>query len=284
MIDRILILYKKSTYKHYFLDPSKGVRAFDRKTARYFQSTHVHHYQTLDEVEQVLKGMKLKYHKAARGQKVNFHHYDLIITIGGDGTFLEAARGVKTQMILGVNSDPIWSVGRFCGADVRTFPKVMRNLSEGRGTLKTLHRLRVDCLQQKRAVNVINDVLICHANPAAMSRYEIFIGGVKEEQRNSGLWVSTAAGSTGAVKSAGGRLLPLTSRRMQYRPRELYMHPGRRYRLTGGVLKAGQGMKVISLMQDGMVYLDGPHERFPFAFGDEVTIKPSPDALKVVGL
>jgi len=38
---------------------------------------------------------------------------------------------------------------------------------------------------------VLNEVLIAHSNPAATSRYIIEVDDMKEEQRSSGLWIST---------------------------------------------------------------------------------------------
>ena len=57
-------------------------------------------------------------------------------------------------------------------------------------------------------MNVLNDILICHHNPGAMSRYYLTVGRVREEQRSSGVWIATAAGSSGGLHSAGGKVLP----------------------------------------------------------------------------
>ena len=52
--------------------------------------------------------------------------------------------------------------------------------------------------------------------PAAMTSYTLDIGSVSEPQRSSGLWIATAAGSTAAIRAAGGCILPLRSRKLQY--------------------------------------------------------------------
>jgi len=54
----------------------------------------------------------------------------------------------------------------------------------------------------------LNDLLVAHANPAAMTSYTLQLGTVSEPQRSSGLWIATAAGSTAAIRAAGGRMLP----------------------------------------------------------------------------
>jgi len=48
-----------------------------------------------------------------------------------------------------------------------------------------------------------------------VSRYYLKIGNLREEQRDSGLWISTAAGSSGAIRSAGGKLFKNEEKKMQ---------------------------------------------------------------------
>ena len=78
---------------------------------------------------------------------------------------------------------------------------------------------------------VLNDVLFSHPIPAATTRYAIRRDGRAEEQRSSGVWIATAAGSTAAIHSAGGKILPITSQRLQFVVREPYEKRGVRYRV-----------------------------------------------------
>jgi NAD+ kinase len=126
----------------------------------------------------------------------------------------------------------------------------------------------------------LNDVLICHANPAAMSRYTIRIGTVCEEHRNSGIWFSSAAGSTGAIFSAGGRRMPLESRQVQYMPRELYYTKKILYRLKGGF--SGQSVTVTSHMTHGCIFIDGAHNKLPFGYGKKAIVSPSPNYIRLI--
>ena len=63
----------------------------------------------------------IRFTESYRGRGIDYLKYDLIITVGGDGTFLEAAKHAKHQIILGVNSAPDHSVGRFCIANKYNF-------------------------------------------------------------------------------------------------------------------------------------------------------------------
>ncbi len=145
-----------------------------------------------------------------------------------------------------------------------------------------LNRMRIVLNRRPVDLHVLNDVLITHRRPGGMSRYWLKVGRVQEEQRSSGLWIATAAGSTAAIRSAGGRVLPRASRSLQYRLRELYA-PGRnRGRLKGGVVPAGMTIRIGSLMKKGLICVDGEHVTLPFRYGDGLEIRPSPYPLRWV--
>src|SRR4029434_11165662 len=79
-----------------------------------------------------------------------------------------------------------------------------------------LARMQVTINDRLLPYYALNDLLVAHANPAAMTSYTIQLGTISEPQRSSGLWIATAAGSTAAIRAAGGRMLPLRSRKLQY--------------------------------------------------------------------
>jgi len=282
----ILILYKNSTYASYFLSDRRHMARlqglFNSQQLKRFRKTHENHFRTLSRVEAALKHRKLKYAKFCRGSSPDYGKYDLVITVGGDGTFLEAARHLKRQVIWGINSDPAWSVGRFCSGTVGNFKGMLDKVLKGEAKTRKLARISLSFDDGTQPMDAVNDLLICHQNPAALSRYYLTVGRVREEQKSSGVWISTSAGSSGGIYSAGGKLLPLESKGIQYKPRELYRGHGKKYRLTGGVLKPGRKITVLSLIREGVVFVDGSHVCLPFSFGASIHVRPSAYPLKVV--
>jgi NAD+ kinase len=283
---KILLLYKNSTYAGYFLNSQRRFSQlqglFNSEEIKRFRKTHEAHFWALSYVEAVLKNKGLKYTKICRGTSVNYNSYNFIITFGGDGTFLEAARNVKKQLIWGVNSDPTWSVGRFCSGHPINFQTMLEGILNGQFNTKTFHRLQLQFNHGVQSMHVLNDILICHQSPGAMSRYYLKFGKAKEEQKSSGVWVSTAAGSTGGIYSAGGKALNDQSPLMQFLPRELYRGTGTSYKLKGSVIKPTQKLSVTSLMREGVIFVDGSHICLPFSFGTTVKIAKSPHPLKVI--
>src|SRR5208282_5157712 len=140
----ILLLYKNSTYAGYFLSDRKRLAQLEgllnHEEIKRFRRTHKNHFWSLSYVEAVLKHRKLKFTKACRGSSFDYSRYDLVITVGGDGTFLEAARHVKKGTLWGVNSDPSWSVGRFCSGNPKNFEVLLDKILAGKANVKKLYR------------------------------------------------------------------------------------------------------------------------------------------------
>ena len=278
-LNRILVLYKRSAYESY-IDARRSLRLKGRndiveKELKYFKEAYLEHYASLRLVLKTLKSFGLSCVKRYRGQRIDYKPFDFIITVGGDGTFLEAARHIKDQIILGVNSAPRYSVGRYCMANPKNFRIFMEKILKGRVKIHHFYQLSLNFPQSTQPVYALNDILVCHPNPATMSRYYLKIEGQEEQQRSSGLWVSTASGSTAAIRSAGGKVMSKYDEKIQYQPRELHYFKANQYRLTGGILPAGKKINIISLMHEGRIYVDGDHLSFPFPYGAGIKIQNS---------
>ena len=191
----------------------------------------------------------------------------LVVSVGGDGTLLTASHWVRDGLLLGVNSAPGDSVGFFSLATLETFAAVLGRILGGELHPVAVARLALTLDGRPLPEPALNDVLAVHEHPAATSRYLLRVKESEEEHRSSGLWISTAAGSTAGIASAGGRRLPLRSRRLQFRVRELYRAPGRTYALASGFVAPGEALVVESRMEDGWLFLDGARISYRFPFG-----------------
>src|SRR3990167_9485975 len=111
-LQKVLVLYKRSAYSNYFLNDQSSLHdkeSFIPKiNLERFKKVHAQHYQALDVVEKCLTRHSVDYVKSNRGQSIDYAKFNFVITVGGDGTFLEGARNVKNQLILGVNSSSQW--------------------------------------------------------------------------------------------------------------------------------------------------------------------------------
>lgn len=255
-------------------------------TARRLVHAHDEHRRTADHVRQSLAGRGIEFyemlaHKFKPSEKRKLASADLVVSVGGDGTVLTSSHFVRGGAMLGVNSAPKDSVGHFCFARRSDFSKALDGILRGTLRPKSLARLAVSLDDRQLPELALNDVLITHRCPAATTRYIIRVAGASEEHRSSGVWISTAAGSTAGILSAGGRAMSRGSRRMQYLIRELYRERDRDYNLTRGLLGEGDKVVIASKMPEGELYLDGSRTMYLFRFGTRATVRLAESDLKI---
>lgn len=256
------------------------------ETARRLIHADKEHHRTVAAIDRHLFKRKIPFRQIAcqkltPADKRALSTADFVISIGGDGTTLYASHYVREGLMVGVNSAPGDSVGHFCALTRSSFAERFDSIIEGDWRPTPRARLQIKLEDRILPELALNDVLVAHDCPASTTRYLISIEDREEEQRSSGIWISTAAGSTAAIRSAGGRKLPLRSQRIQYLIRELYREPNREYQLVHGFIEPGRSITVASKMPDGDLYIDGARTIYPFHFGARVTIQIADHPLKM---
>lgn len=289
---KVLVVEKRSLFGE--LDCAGDGRAMrllraGHPTMAQLEHAHRAHEETLAEVAGALESLRADVRTVAADWIRGEVHAELVVTVGGDGTLLSTSHAVGPGVpVLGINSAPRSSVGFFCGASKGGARKAIAAALAGKLGATTLARLRVDKDGRLLHRRVLNDVLFCHASPAATSRYflrRVQRGKVVEEaHRSSGVWMGPAAGSTAAMRSAGGRVLPLRSRALQWVVREPYRPRGSPLRLARGLVAPGAHLSLVSQMDEARLYVDGPHEMWRCELGEELVVQLSEEPLTVLGL
>jgi NAD+ kinase len=239
------------------------------------------HKHAVDATRRALKSRKIAFAESSivpfnAALKRQLASADLVVSVGGDGTLLRASQFVRGGMVIGVNSAPGDSVGRFCTANRENFDERLDAILTLKWRPVELARLRVTLDGKTLPELALNDVLVAHYSPAATTRYLIEVGDQVEEHRSS-----TAAGSTAGIGSAGGRRMSLRSRHIQFLARELYREPDREYKLTRGLAPSESGVTIASKMPDGRIYIDGARAQYPFPFGARAHIEIAQESLKL---
>lgn len=285
---RVLIVYKKSYYDLYRYE--HRTRHFAALQERHhsiihtMRASHDENQRTLAAVCAELEAADVPYDSIYRGQLEQVEGYDLVLSVGGDGTFLEVARHTGTTPILGVNSDPQRSTAFFCAADRSNIRQRLAELLAGTLREVRLARMQASLNDDPLPYYGLNDLLIAHVNPAATTTYTLHLHDFDESQKSSGIWIATAAGSTAAIRAAGGRVMPLRSRQLQFLVREPYFGDGHRYRGLKGTIAPGEQLRITSKMRRGRLFMDGPHLRFTLGLGDVLTVTTAETPLRVLGL
>jgi NAD+ kinase len=284
-----LVAHKKSAYEKLVLEEhDESVARLiseDDISVRRLKRSHEAHTRSLDKISEHLSSCGIRFEKCFRGDVVDTSGYDLVVTVGGDGTVLDLSHRITHTPLLAINSDPESSIGYFCAGTADDFPELLSRTIEARWEPFELRRFHTTINNETSSVPVLNDVLISHSNPAAVSHYLLTVDeNEPEEQRSSGIWVSTPAGSTAAIRSAGGYVLPLDSKRLQFLVREPYPMRSHTYHFLKGIRPLGERFEVISKMHDGRIFVDGPHISYPFSIGDVVAIDADAPPLVMYGL
>jgi NAD+ kinase len=305
----ILVVVKQTPYEYYSQMRAQGIAPIALRWER-LKNRYDIHRQCVDNLVTLLGSYGARYHVV---QRQELHRgllidKDLIIAVGGDGTVLNSSSFVDdTIPVLGVNSDPTRpeeqgvtnvkderrSRGALCGAKATNLKEVLPQLFYGDVTPSI--RTRIQCLvrstyTETRLPPSLNDILIAHPIPAAVSRFRLFHcdGTVASSYKtvvekkelfsfnawSSGMWVCTATGSTAAVLAAGGDMMDKLSPDLQYMIREHLVeeNDGMQKKMSHGFINPSNSLHLRWNSQEGCAYVDGSHMRHELELGDELRI------------
>ena len=286
---KLLVIHRRSSYEEMFSEsPTDSLKKLQKRSDPILQTmkeAHDSHLKAMDSVDAAIRQRGLDATWAHDLSDIDPDDYSLVITVGGDGTVLHASHSIGQTPIMAVNSSPKTSMGYFTCTGPDQFGPVLDKIDKGDISPVKLHRMEVGLNEKVVGTRVLNDVLFCHTCPASTSRFVI---GFKEESEtllSSGLWVCTAAGSTAAVRAAGGKVMPLGSQRLQFVVREPCYSEGAdeicKPKLVNGYIDKEQTLSIRSKTSSAKLYLDGPHVVVPVEFGDIITFYGSKRPLRL---
>ena len=135
---------------------------------------------------------------------------DILIVLGGDGTFLGAARLVRDleTPIVGIN---MGSLGFLTEIQIDEIDSLLEEIINGNYTIEERIKLTVHLHRKEEKIaeyNVLNDVVINKGALARIIELETFLNAEKLSTfRADGLIISTPTGSTAYNLAAGGPIV-----------------------------------------------------------------------------
>ncbi len=139
-----------------------------------------------------------------------FPGYDFVITMGGDGTVLFAARGCAS---LGIPIFPInfGSFGFIASVQKNEWKKELDAFLAGKSVIDERCLLRADLVRngtRRLTATGLNDIVVCARTGAHTVSFKVTYDDVcLGEIKGDGLIVATATGSTAYSASAGGPII-----------------------------------------------------------------------------
>lgn len=240
---------------------------------------HEEHQQALSKMRSALREAGLEYKDVNVDQEDWAPESDtkFVITLGGDGTLLAASHRVQTNKIvlIGIRSSGT-SVGYLCVGGVDRIENILSDMGSGQLKIFESSRLEVEVFPADGSPSyktppALNDFLYSNSNPAATTKYRLSLGGQSETHKSSGLWVSTAVGSSAGIHAAGGVIMPKDDKKFQFVVRELMRGVGRSFNLVKGFFDPDESTLVIeNRCENAIVAADGNHGVTQINWGDKL--------------
>ena len=208
---------------------------------------------------------------------------DLVCVLGGDGTFLHAARGIGDSGVptLGVN---LGRVGFLTKVETDDLERALDQVASGAFVIEDRFRIsailrRADGSHEEQAC--LNEVALVRGSRVRTIQVEVEVSGSHlATWVADGVVVATPTGSTGYSFSAGGSVLDPRLRNMIITPVAAYISPLR------SVVAGEDHLVRLTLRQASpaaTISIDGQWD-LPMAVGETVEVRALPVPLRMVEL
>lgn len=198
---------------------------------------------------------------------------DALVVLGGDGTFLRAARAVAEVdvPILGIN---LGKVGFLSKAEAGELDLVLARIVAGEYTIDERMAVEGVILRDGRPIDdlrhvALNDIVVARGSLARVCRFDVAIDDSHLATFIAdGLVVSSPTGSTGYSFSAGGPILDPISRNLVVTPIAAYLSA-----IRSVVVSPLQTVRCrVVDAHEALVSVDG-REDIPIQVGDVVEVR-----------
>ncbi|PKL32231.1 MAG: NAD+ kinase [Spirochaetae bacterium HGW-Spirochaetae-10] len=274
---------------------AREARRIYRLQNNIFRRVYGSHLRQLESIELLQRGL---------GDRADFIYredlspdlvmkYGALVSLGGDNHFIYVARFAGIRPLIGINSDPRTSSGALVHFTTQSFLECTQNPRfPDRFETWTMIEGQIHHPDGKTIATgpCISETGIRNAFADAMSRYYIRINDEPwEEQKSSGLLLSTGAGSTGWFHNCLPHTMqiyedPTFARDEQifrFVAREPGFHKQHYYRYLYRTLNRGDTLEIISEM-DGEIIVDAqPETSYAFGPGFRAEFRLSDDHLLV---
>ncbi|MFH1174407.1 MAG: NAD(+)/NADH kinase [archaeon] len=263
----ILAVYRKTEYeKQQERGTWRELLEKDPQEAAHLLLKHEEEKVTLDKVMQALQ--PYTHDLILREQFKHVQNKDLVISVGGDGTFISASHAIGDTPLLGVNATR-FSVGFYTAATGDTIASMLSTLDAVPRTTLQRYRLFIDDYAIPEMM--LNDVRIGDSNPAETID-DVRVNGKALQGKQYAILACTPQASTAWMWNEGGLVMPLHEPRLQY----TFLSRRNKQHLFA------EDLHVKLKAKHGMLYIDGSYTHYPFTSRNTIHIVPG-EKLTIIG-
>ncbi len=281
-LSKIIVVPKRSKYaldlEKYKFNHDQLMKKYEREgvNIRKIMGSHKRQKEGLKRLKKLIPEKNFIYREKLTKELVK--KSDLIIAYGGDGHFGFVSHFIDNTNFLGINSDTKTSEGILTYFDIDSFEKNLKKILNEDFKIEEWTRLEVKRNDKKIGL-ATSDIFLGEVERKFMSRHIIKHRNKKEEQKCSGIIISTGTGSTGWYTSASRYLFkkpnnfPRTAKYARFLVTEPYKGRLNGYSMLTGTLNQEEEIIITSLNNTkGIVSLDSIEE-YEFNRGTKITIK-----------
>lgn len=245
---------------------------------------YAHNYRTLAAVEKALCKNNVSY-KCVNREKMKkslVAGRDMVIVVGGDGTFLRTTHLIDKTPVFLISSDIRYNEAFYGRATRKDFEKKIRMIIQGKFKITKLARLEARINGKKLPMLAVNEVFMGNRHPYHTSRYMLKVKGKSEFQKSSGVIITTRSGSQGWAKSASEKKLAVPENGFGYVVREPYIGRLTKSKMLQGALSRREKIQIESMTHKGIVVIDSSDTTFKLVDGQKLEVKVSNKPLNFV--
>ena len=286
----IYCVIKRSEWEHYQSSGSK--RALYNRVNRYnwqkLKASHENQSKFIDNLARLAEKLELKieYVQEDDMDKIQPDQDDLVISCGGDGTFLSCAQAFQDSVLLGMNSDhsPIigkGSIGALTTTNRTNLEQHLNILKNGNFKIDRWSRLQVKVNGELIDRYAVNDIYYGHNIAYQTCDITILQSGLEQEYNCSGVLCCTGMGSHAWHYNAGGS--PFSNDLNAFGFRVLFPNLKIPMQFSSGIVSSRNEIIIIPHRDRYIISFDSKPDVIETQLGDEIRVSLADDrAVRVV--
>ena len=249
----------------------------ERVNAEKIIESHKRQKESLEKIRSLLKNAEVIERDKLTRDLVE--KYSFVISFGGDNHFQYITHFLDGTPILGINSDPKRSEGALTYVNTDELEEIVPFILEGNFETEEWTRLEIFLDGKKIEQLATSEVFIGEEKRFNMSRHIIKTNGKEEEQKGSGLLITTGVGSTGWYNSASRYLFPegnnfsRQSKEARFILTEPYNGKLSKLKMINGKIKDNEEIEIISLSDAGAFLAIDSLALIPLKEGARIKVK-----------
>lgn len=241
---------------------------------------HLQHQQTLEILIDTMNKRSLSFDIVGRFEPwPEIDDYDFIITIGGDGSVLSASSQIKGNrpILIGIKSSDS-SEGFLCGVDRTEIDSFFEDLLSDKVKFSSILRLQAKINRVSEGTTIIsppalNEFLYSNISPAGTTRYALNFNNNIEVQKSSGVWISTAIGSSGSVHASGASVMSPTLNQALFQVREPYKGKSLYKLISKQFNPDTDSLQIENHLRSAILSIDGTNNTIELEYADRISFE-----------